>query len=184
MATERSFSALLRQTIAKIDGAEKDSERIVFTCADGSRYRMYYDHDCCAFCTVEDICGDIQDLLYTEILLAEEMTQSQGGVNVDLEEGNDSFTWTFYRLATSKGYVTIRWFGSSNGYYSESVTFEQLDADEQLDAGDDASRTGGETSITIRDAGPFPKLLDHRYADIKYETGLTGEWRGMAWPLA
>ncbi len=38
----------------------------------------------------------------------------------------ESYTWTFYRFATVRGYVTIRWFGSSNGYYSEQASFARI----------------------------------------------------------
>lgn len=74
-----------------------------------------------------DIAGDMQDLVGTPILMAEEVihkNENPGGVKeLDSPYVDDSFTWTFYKLATIKGSVTIRWFGTSNGYYSEQVEF-------------------------------------------------------------
>ena len=62
------------------------------------------------------------------ILLAEEVTHENENPDViaEIPEYQDSFTWTFYKLATIKGSIAIRWYGVSNGYYSESVEFVKI----------------------------------------------------------
>jgi hypothetical protein len=96
---------------------------IYFTCTDGAKYKMFHYQGCCEDVRIEDICGDLQNLVGDEILDAREET------NMDMpkkDEYDESFTWTFYILRTIKDTVTIRWYGTSNGYYSESVDFQKI----------------------------------------------------------
>jgi hypothetical protein len=90
-------------------------DEIIFAAKDGRRWRMYHEQDCCESVSIEDICGNIQDLIGTPIVIAEESTGSAG------EYGE----WTFYNLATVKGYVSIRWYGES-AYYSVSVRLSEM----------------------------------------------------------
>jgi hypothetical protein len=87
----------------------------------GDKYVMHHVQDCCESVYLEDINGDLNDLLESPLLKAEE-NYSEG------EEGNgyESSTYSFYNLATIKGYVTIRWFGDSNGYYSEKASIDYI----------------------------------------------------------
>lgn len=104
------ISNLVGRTFTKVTN-EGDAE-LIFQNAE-EIFTFYHAQDCCESVLIEDITGDLQDLVGNPILLAEESTNN--------EDPNRDCTWTFYKFATIKGYVDIRWLGESNGYYSESV---------------------------------------------------------------
>ena len=127
MRKEVPFENLRGKVLTKVTGLEKDSDVVTFEAEDGSVYEMYHEQDCCESVSIEDVCGDVDDLIGSEILLAEEVVSDEWPEGVEKSEWVDSFTWTFYKLATRKGFVDIRWYGESNGYYSESVDFIQTE---------------------------------------------------------
>ena len=98
------------------------SDNITFITDNGEVYNMYHDQDCCESVYIESVVGDIEDLIGVPLLIAEESTSGENPEGAEVSDYQDSFTWTFYKLATIKGYVDIRWYGESNGYYSESVS--------------------------------------------------------------
>lgn len=86
-------------------------------------YVMQHHQNCCERVSIEEIIGDINDLVGSPILMAEESVSKDDPAR---DDHYGSHTWTFYKFATNKGYVTIRWYGTSNGYYSESVSFDKV----------------------------------------------------------
>jgi hypothetical protein len=112
---------LIGKTLTSVSVSDVEDE-ISFKTTDGESYLMYHDQDCCEYVTIEDIAGDLEDLVGSPILDAYETT------SYDEEKLDDceSVTWTFYSISTIKGSVTLRWFGESNGYYSEDVDFVKL----------------------------------------------------------
>ena len=110
----------LKGKILKSWKIDPDKAWLILECESGEKYKMFHEQDCCETVWIEDICGDLEDLVGIPILMAEEI---HGAHYPALGNPDDSYTWTFYKLAGILGNVTIRWYGSSNGYYSESVSF-------------------------------------------------------------
>jgi len=121
MIEQNEFEGLLGETITEIVRTD-DDETLTFMLADGRRAIMWHEQACCENVYLEDVAGDFDDLLGSPILLAEKVTSKDNPPGTD-PGYQESFTWTFYKLATNKGAVTLRWYGASNGCYSEEVSF-------------------------------------------------------------
>ena len=109
--------ALIGQTLVSVK-RDQDlgvGDNIEFTTESGRRYVLCHFQDCCEQVDLEDIAGDLQDLVGSPILMAESSSND-----------DDHTEWTFYKFATVKGYVTIRWCGDMVSYYSIEVSFSEL----------------------------------------------------------
>lgn len=128
------ISELIGKTFVSVESLENDY-LVKFKVNDNLWYEMYHSQDCCESVTLEDVEGDLDYLVGTEILGAEEVKNDEldpivyEGTNPMTRNAYDygSYTWTFYKFKTIKGYVDFRWFGTSNGYYSESAEIYRVE---------------------------------------------------------
>jgi hypothetical protein len=111
---------LIGRTITEANQGENyfNGDIIQFACEDGSRWEMYHQQDCCEDVHIEDIAGaELADLVGETVLDAYE---SSNGGELEYDECEE---WTFYTIRTMNHTLTIRWYGTSNGYYSMSAEF-------------------------------------------------------------
>lgn len=122
----------LKSGLIKVDGLKPNNDSVIFYCKDGTEIMMYHDQDCCESVFIESVdTYENNDDIYTNCdwCIIEEVSN----INRDpMEDNEESYTWTFYNVKTNKGYDTIRWYGSSNGYYSESVDFADITKERML----------------------------------------------------
>lgn len=107
-------------------GTYERNAAILFGMSDGTAYALGHKQDCCEDFILEDIVGDLNDLVGAPLLVAE-APSSEGTPAPAREYIDSSYTWTFYKFATIKGYVDLRFFGTSNGYYSEEANVYLID---------------------------------------------------------
>jgi len=119
-----NISELVGKTLKSIN--VHNSELIRFYTEEGDEYVMWHEQECCESVDIEDICGSLENLIGSPVLMAEEVISEIKPPDVERKYEPESETWTFYKVATINEYVTIRWFGQSNGYYSEYVSFDKV----------------------------------------------------------
>lgn len=120
------FSELIGKTIIQVEeftGGYED--RVIFKLLGGEEYFMHHDQDCCESVTLESVDQPWDTIYGNPVEMAEERSEQK-------DTGDGSETWTFYTIRTVKGTVNIRWYGSSNGYYSETVYFEKIKEADKL----------------------------------------------------
>jgi hypothetical protein len=134
-----NVNELIGKTLNKI---ERETHRLIFYCEDGSKFLMFHKQDCCESVAIDDINGDLEDLIGVPILKAEEVSNyepkrleviEKSNLKESCDDSYASHTWTFYKFATINGYVDVKWFGHSNGCYSEKVDFIKADEDGVFD---------------------------------------------------
>ncbi len=110
---EVNFNELEGKVI--IDVIKKDNS-ITFK-TNKQTYVLEHEQYCCEDVLIDDICGDLKDLINETIIKAEKVTNDK---NIN-EKEDKSFTWTFFHISTIKTNITIKFYGTSNGYYSETA---------------------------------------------------------------
>lgn len=113
--TPIKFEDLLGKTLTRIEYSGL-YELHLYT--ENEHYMMTHFNDCCESVYLEDVAGDFEDLLNYPLLMAEEASNIEEMCNPD-----DRYDkWTFYKLATVKGYVTLKWDIDLDSWYSKDVS--------------------------------------------------------------
>jgi hypothetical protein len=112
-------------TVENIVVTGSDDE-MTFTFTNGIKVKFYHSQECCENVYIESIVGDINDLIGNVLTVAEEVSNydydtTESKLSKNYVDWGDVEQWTFYKFDSNKGGITVRWYGTSNGYYSTGV---------------------------------------------------------------
>ena len=119
-----TFPSMIGLTMETVEN-DSANDALIFKSACGKTFTFRHHQDCCENVYIESIDGDLSDLVGEPICRAEEV-DNDGADSKRQDVDDDHVTqWTFYKFESPKGSVTVRWCGTSNGYYSTSVSFDE-----------------------------------------------------------
>lgn len=122
----KTYTEFSGKTIQEIRGCKKHSDEVTIIFTDGSCLKFYHQQDCCETVELED-CDIIPEwLVNSKIISVEERIFRSGEGVKPLNNWAESYTWSFYVIKTSSSTMVLRWYGESNGWYSETVDIDYL----------------------------------------------------------
>lgn len=125
-----TYAEFSGKTIQEIRGCKKHSDEVTIKFTDGTCLKFYHRQDCCETVLLEDFDATPEDLVNANIISIEErISYSNENEIKPLNSWDESYTWSFYVIKTSKFTMTMRWYGESNGWYSETVDIDYLHYD-------------------------------------------------------
>lgn len=105
---------------------------IIFIEDNGTQWGVYHNWECAEPVTIVSNLSAIINLPITQAEAIHNIQQDVNSEDVNYIPDLDKYarptrsqTW-IYKLGTQKGSVIIRWYGKSNGYYSEEVLFNKI----------------------------------------------------------
>lgn len=115
---------IVGKTVASIDIVDSNyDDMVLFKFTDGSYATMQHYQSCCESVNLEEYSQEeLKELVGQTILSAREDSKD------DESDTYGSSGWTFYNIQGNRSFANLRWFGSSNGYYSIGVTVEVYDS--------------------------------------------------------
>ena len=116
---EISVQELEGEILTHIDDCD---DGILLTTASGRKIRMYHQQDCCESVSIVGTDGEWHKLIGKPLLEVDvDNTET-----IPPSEYADSYTQTNFTFRVDDATVICRWIGESNGYYSESVSLEEI----------------------------------------------------------
>ena len=120
-AEEDVLARVLGARVVAVNAGSTDDALLSLETTNGT-LTFFHQQDCCEGVdlespSVEEVAADLVggEIVACEARSSDEENPPNGSTT------DDSYTWTFYEIRTTKGDVTLRFLGQSNGYYSESV---------------------------------------------------------------
>lgn len=111
-----NFAEFKNKVIKNISGLEKGSQEVYFECEDGTKYFLYHYQVCSEKVYIEEIAGNINDIIGCKINIADVVTSGNSNI----------FLQTFFTLSSDKGSLIFRWIGESVGSVLVDVSFNEV----------------------------------------------------------